>query len=415
MRATTFFLLGLMITIVVGSLVVGFIPNNNGQASIQSFFQQLIGIKSIETITEQSESAQPYEAPLAYEDAIIKAVEENAEAVITIIITKDLPILERCSTDPFSDLPSEFRDFFGPFQFFGDCETGTTRKEEVGGGSGFVITKEGMILTNKHVVEDEDAEYTILTNDGKRFEAEILARDPLQDLALIKFKNPPEHLKTVTLGNSDSIKLGQTAIAIGNALGEFRNTVSAGVVSGLARNITAGGRGTFERIEGLIQTDAAINPGNSGGPLLNLRGEVIGINTAIAQNAENIGFAIPINKAKRDITSFNEAGEIVFPYLGVRYTLITEEIAKKEKLPVTKGAIVQSNGSDPSVLKGSPAEKAGIKDGDIITKINNNEVTEEHSLATIVQQYRTGDVISIQLLRDDKKITLFVTLEKREF
>ena len=209
------------------------------------------------------------------------------------------------------------------------------------------------------------------------------------------------------------MKLGQTAIVIGNALGEFRNTVSVGIISGLARTITAEGGGTTETLEGLIQTDAAINPGNSGGPLLNLRGEVIGINTAVAQGAENIGFAIPINKAKRDIESVKRNGTITVPYLGVRYIALDEDIAKREKLSATAGALVRGNESGPAVIPDSPAARAGILAEDVILKVNDDRISPEHSLGSLLQNYNAGDTVRLTILREGKEIVLEVVLGNR--
>ena len=268
-------------------------------------------------INEQIQELQKQEVPLYksafdYEEAVVKAVEIASPAVVSIVISKDVPIIENCPSNPFYDLPSEFQDFFGSpgggFQFYQPCQKGIEKKE-IGGGSGFIISSDGLILTNKHVASDKKASYTVLTNDGKKYDAEILAQDSVMDLAVVKIK--ASNLPVLKLGNSDSVKLGQTAIAIGNALGEFRNTVSVGVISGLARTITASGGGQTETIEGVLQTDAAINQGNSGGPLLNLKGEVIGVNTAMVFGAQNIGFAIPINKTKRAIESVKKSGRII--------------------------------------------------------------------------------------------------------
>lgn len=227
---------------------------------------------------------------LTQEEKVISAVKNVSPAVVSIIISKNLPLYEKCYVNPFPDL-------FPGFQIPQMCQKGT-RLQEIGGGTGFIISREGLILTNKHVVSDKTAEYTVLMNDGKKYSAKVLVLDPGQDLAIIKIENGTGSLPAVLLGDSDSVQIGQTVITIGNALGEFRNTVSVGVVSGLSRTITASGGGLTETIEDLIQTDAAINSGNSGGPLLNLKGEVVGINTAMASDAQSIGFAIPINKAK---------------------------------------------------------------------------------------------------------------------
>lgn len=355
--------------------------------------------------------ATPYSATVDYEQAIIRAVEKASPSVVSIVVSKDLPVIERCPYNPFPNLPPEFKDFFDDdFGFTVPCEKGTKRRE-VGGGSGFIISSDGMILTNKHVVSDAKADYTVLTNDGKKYGAKVLARDPVQDLAVIKIDAPG--LPPVTLGDSDSLKLGQTAIAIGNSLGEFRNTVSVGVVSGLYRSITASGPLGAEALQGLIQTDAAINPGNSGGPLLNLKGEVIGINTAIARGAENIGFAIPINKAKRDIESVKRSGSIKVSYLGVRYIVVTEDFAKAERLPVDYGVLVRGSQDGPAVIPNSPADKAGIKAEDIILEVNGEKLGTDNHLAGVIQKYNIGDTITLKIRRGDKTLDLKVTLEER--
>lgn len=353
----------------------------------------------------------PYVPEVDYEDKIIGTVERTNPGVVSVIISKYVPIIEQCPGNPFGDLPPEFQEFFG--NDFGNtvpCQKGT-RKQEVGGGSGFILDKSGLIVTNKHVVADTKAEYTVLTNDGKKHDATVLARDPVLDLAIIKIN--ASGLSALKLGDSGAIKLGQAVIAIGNALGEFRNTVSVGVVSGLSRNITAGGGGSQQSIEGVIQTDAAINPGNSGGPLLNLRGEVIGINTAVAIGAQNIGFAIPINQAKRAINSVSKHGRIITPYLGIRYLILNEERAKKEKIDVTNGALVRGDESGPAVEKNSPASKAGVLAEDIIIEINGVQINEKRSLQSIVQEYQVGDALRLKILRSGKEITLSATLEEK--
>jgi S1-C subfamily serine protease len=282
----------------------------------------------------------------------------------------------------------------------------------VGGGSGFIVSSDGMILTNKHVVSDTTASYSVVTNDGKKYEAKVLARDGVQDLAVLKIT--ATGLPVAPLGNSDTIRLGQTAITIGNALSEFRNTVSVGVVSGLARNVTAGSGVFSEELEGVIQTDAAINPGNSGGPLINLKGEVIGINTAIVSGAQNIGFALPINNAKRDIDSVKTTGKITIPFIGVRYLVITPEVAEREKLSVEYGALIRGNPDGPATVKGSPADKAGIKAEDIITQVNGVKILEERSLLSLIQRYNVGDTVNLTVLRGGKEIVVPVLLEERK-
>ncbi len=234
-----------------------------------------------------------------YEQSIISAVDKVSPAVVSIIISKDVPILEKYYIDPFKGMyenDPHMQNFFGPsFKIPQYRQNGVERKE-VGGGSGFIISEDGVIMTNKHVISDPKAIYTVLLNDGRRFDAKVSMQSSTLDIAALKVE--ATDLPTVKLGNSNVVKPGQTAIAIGNALAQFRNTVSVGVISGMARTVNASGGGMTETLEDVFQTDAAINPGNSGGPLINTRGEVVGVNVAVAQGAQNIGFAIPINKVK---------------------------------------------------------------------------------------------------------------------
>lgn len=351
-----------------------------------------------------------YKPVVDYENAVINAVKRVSNSVVSITISKNVPIIEKCPTNPFNNIPKDFFRFFGEdfFDFYVPCQKGE-KLEEVGSGSGFVISEDGLILTNKHVVFDKEASYTVLTNDGKKYEAKVLTRDPLEDIAILKIN--ANNLSIAPLGNSDELQLGQTAIAIGNALGEFRNTVSVGVISGLARTVTAGDNlGYKETIRNVIQTDAAINPGNSGGPLINLKGEVIGINTAIASGAENIGFAIPINQVKSAIQSFKTKGKIERPFLGIRYIILNKEIAKQKNLPVDYGALVDSDDKNDAVIKNSPADLAGILKGDIILEINNEKIDENNPLGNIIVKYSPGDEISLKILRDKKEINIKVKL-----
>lgn len=366
--------------------------------------------------TVEKETIKEYLAQTSQEEAVIKAVKDVSPAVVSIIISKDLPIFEEY-----------YEEFFGPgpFEFqIPQYRQKGTEKREIGGGTGFIISEDGMILTNKHVVLDEEAEYTVFTNDGRKFSAKVLARDPVQDLAIIKIeqeKKVNDNGETVLksfpvakLGNSDNLEIGQTVVAIGNALGEFRNTVSVGVISGLGRSITASGGGLVETLEDVIQTDAAINRGNSGGPLLNLKGEVIGINTAMALEAQSIGFAIPINKAKRDIEQVKTLGKIVYPFLGVRYLLITERVQRENNLPVDYGAlIVKGGGGEQAVWPDSAAERAGLKEGDIVLEFNGERITSENSLAKIIMRYNPGDEVTLKILRGEKEMTVEVTLGER--
>lgn len=350
------------------------------------------------------------------EEKVIEAVKKNSPAVVSIVITKDVPIFEKYYINPFGDI--------WPFEIeIPQYRQKGTEKQKIGGGTGFIISEDGMVLTNKHVVSEEDADYTIFTIDQEKYPAKILATDPVLDLAVLKIdqsKIPPEKRKTfptVKLGDSSKLQIGQTVIAIGYALGEFQNTVSVGVISGLGRTITASGQGVVEVLEDVIQTDAAINPGNSGGPLLNLAGEVIGINVAKAYSGENIGFAIPINRAKKAIEQVKNTGKIVYPFLGVYYTIITDDLQEKFNLPVNYGAWVgrnaQGNPTEIAVMQKSPAKEAGLQRDDIILEFNGEKITLQNSLSKIILQYNPGDKVTLKVLRNNKTIIIPVTLGER--
>ncbi len=331
------------------------------------------------------------------EDKVIKVVKEASPAVVSVVITKEVPVYSEY--DPFS-------------YFWGTPQVQGTEKMQVGAGSGFIISSDGTILTNKHVVEDEKAEYTIVTNDDKEYPVQVLARDPVQDIAILKIQSNNETFPVVRLGNTSNIQIGQTAIAIGNALGELKNTVSVGVISGLGRTVVATGGSTTETLEDIIQTDAAINPGNSGGPLLNLMGEVIGINTAVASSGENIGFAIPIDKAIRDIEQVKNTGKISYPFLGVRYVVINESVAKELKLSVSYGVLITKGKTlaDKAITPDSPAEKAGLQENDIILELNGEKIDKNNSLAKLISKYAPGDTVSLKILRNDTELLKTATL-----
>lgn len=344
--------------------------------------------------------------------AVVSIVKKYSPAVVSVVATKDLPVLERAY--------SPFQEFCGdPFfsQFF-DCSSHpepkqkTTEKRQVGAGTGLIVRSDGLIVTNKHVVLDAYASYTVMTSSGVKYPAEVAARDPFQDLALVRVK--AQGLPTVVLGDSDSLEIGQTVIAIGNALGQFSNSVSKGVISGLSRSITASSGTLSERLEKVIQTDAAINLGNSGGPLLNLRGEVIGINSAIVSGAQNVGFAIPVNRARKAIKDIEIHGRIIYPYLGVRYAIVNEEIKTADNLSVDYGAlIIKDNSGEPSILADSPAAKAGLKDGDIILEVDSKKINDNYTLAEAIQSKNVGNVIVLKVLRGEQYLNIKVMLEEK--
>jgi serine protease Do len=270
-------------------------------------------------------------------------------------------------------------------------------------GTGMVVDSNGLILTNKHVVSEGTTNVAVTMADGTTYDdVEIVGRDPLNDLAILKVKNP-KNFKPVTFGNSDQVRTGEKVVAIGNALGQFQNSVTSGIISGMGRPVEAGDEegNMSEQLSNLFQTDAAINSGNSGGPLVNLSGEVIGINTAIAANAENIGFSIPSNEARAVVDSAKTTGKVSRPYIGVRYTTLTPDIAKELNLTVNSGAYISTD--EGSIVSGSPAASAGLKGGDVITKVNDIAVNEKVSLGSAVGRFKVGDSVTLTVVRGGKE------------
>lgn len=400
------FLAGLLFSL---SLIFAQVENPSFFKNILDFLKQrqkLVPEKKVE-IKEPDYFLSPASI-YSLEDVVTQIAEKSSSAVVSIVISKYVPVLERYYINPFEEfeLPPELRPFF-EFKIPQLRQKGL-EKQEVGGGSGFIISSDGLIITNKHVVSDPKAEYTVYLNDGRKFTAKVLTRHPVDDLAILKIN--ANGLPTLPLGDSTKLKLGQFVIAIGNALGEFQNTVSFGVVSGLRRTIVASDEsGNVERLEGLIQTDAAINFGNSGGPLLNLKGEVIGVNTAIASGAENIGFAIPVERVKKMIHEVQTKGKVEVPFLGIYYLLVNEEIQKKFNLPVNYGAFVYREGKS-AVIPGSPAERAGIKDGDIILEMDNEKITLQNSLSQIILRKSVGQRVNLKIYRGNQIINISVIL-----
>ena len=287
------------------------------------------------------------------------------------------------------------------------------QESEQAAGTGMIVTSDGYIITNKHVAEGADS-ITIIMESGDTYEdVDIVGLDPLNDVAYLKI-NGASDLPTVTLGDSKTIAVGQPVLTIGNALGMYQNTVAQGIVSGIGRSLTAydsdGTNG--ENLSDLIQTDAAINPGNSGGPLVNAAGEVIGINTATSTDYNGLGFSIPISATKGMLNGIIENGRAERAYIGVVYTAVTPEIAKAYNLPVKYGAYLTVGGNSRSsaIVSGGPAAKASLKDGDIITKINGVQIGSAGSLSSLVSEYKVGDIIEIEYVRNGETYTTNLTL-----
>ncbi|MDD2822782.1 MAG: trypsin-like peptidase domain-containing protein [Candidatus Daviesbacteria bacterium] len=348
------------------------------------------------------------------ESSITDIVQKTNNAVVSIIITKDVPVIQRYFGNNFQE--NNFFNYLFNNNFGSpspQLNQNRVEKQNIGGGSGFFVSPDGLIVTNRHVVADDQASYTVLTNDGKKYDAEVLAKDTALDIAILKIKG--NNFSYLSFGNSDLLKPGQTVIAIGNALAEFRNSVSVGVISGLSRSITAGDfSGRPEQLENIIQTDAAINLGNSGGPLLDLSGHVIGVNTAIEQTAQNIAFALPSNNVKYIVDSVQKNGEIIRPYLGIRYIQITQELKDKNNLSVDYGVLVSRGQTitDLAVIPGSPADKAGIKENDIILEIDGVKLDQNTSLSSIISQKQVNQTVKLTVLHNNLTSEITVKLEK---
>lgn len=327
---------------------------------------------------------------LTEESIVIDVAEKVSPSVVTVSVTRQQRIV-----DPFMDP-------FGIFGFPGK-ERSETIEQDI--GSGFVISSDGLVVTNKHVVDDLTSKYKVITKDDVEHEVKKIFRDPVNDLAILQID--VNDLIPVELGESGGLKVGQFVIAIGTALGEFRHTVTTGVISGLGRGIQAGDPfgGMVEQLDNVIQTDAAINPGNSGGPLLNSAGQVIGVNVAVAGGAENVGFAIPINIVKTSLDNFNTTGKFSRAFLGIRYQMVSKESAILNEIP--EGAYVIE------VIPDSAAEKAGIEEKDIITKIDGQDLkVVDGGLASIISKKKVGDGVTIEVWREKEFLTLKTTLEE---
>jgi serine protease Do len=379
----------------------------------------LLGLKPA---GKEAETPRTVEKQVYVEDSqIIQTVKEVSPTVVSIVITKDMPLYRQkifTFDDPF------FNDQFSNMPFTvpepDTDEQGNVKYErtKVGGGSGFIVTADGLIVTNRHVVSDAQADYTVILNNGTEYPAETVSVDTINDVAVLKIKGknnePIDGLPVAKFGDSDKIQIGQKVIAIGNALAEYENTVTTGVVSAKGRSIAAGSVYSTENLINLIQTDAAINPGNSGGPLVNLDGEVIGINTAVAAGAQGIGFAIPINDIKSIIESVKVNGKIVRPYLGVRFMMLDKTKADELKIDVEGGALLTGDEAkgEFAVVPGSPADKAGLEMKDVILEVDGEKVTLEKPLHIIVAQKQPGDEITLKIWRSGKEMEVKVKLSE---
>lgn len=332
------------------------------------------------------------------EGGVVETVQKVSDSVVTVSITKE-------------QIQANRDMFFDPFGFFGyippSTQDGEARKIKQDIGSGFVVEEDGMIVTNKHVVGDQGATYRVITKDNKEYEVKKIYRDPVNDLAILKIdaKLPP-----LELGDSNNLKVGQFVIAIGTALGEFRHTVTTGVISGLGRGIdaSAGFGALAERLDGVIQTDAAINPGNSGGPLLDSQGKVIGVNVAVASGAQNVGFALPIDVIKESLKQFDQTGKFSRPFVGVRYKMISKEVAVLNDL-VSGAYIIE-------VMEGSSAMEAGLKPGDVITKLGGEAIDPQDlaSLTKIITKHKVGEKLKIEFVRAGNKQSAEVELKEEQ-
>ena len=285
-------------------------------------------------------------------------------------------------------------------------------------GTGFIISASGIIVTNRHVVPSGTTSVSVTLSDGTKYDnVQVIGRttdSSSQDIAFLKIGDlKGKTLVPVTLGDSSKVQVGDKVMAIGNALGQFQNTVTSGIISGYGRDVTAGDQSdsqSSENLTDLFQTDAAINEGNSGWPLVNINGEVIGINTAVASGAQNIGFAQPVNELKGLIASVLDNGQLQQPYLGVRYVSLTNDLAKEFNLKITRGAYVISGDTNPAIVDGSPAAKAGLKEKDVITKVNGTTIDDKTSLTSALSKYKVGDTVTMTVVRNGKTMTIKATL-----
>jgi 2-alkenal reductase len=368
-------------------------------AATQPLARPVSIVEQAPTVAPAPTTAPAAQAPATTGDgSVVDTVKRVSPAVVTVVNTL------RADAQPNGQQQI-------PLPFPGQ-QPDQPQRQARASGSGVVISQDGYIITNNHVVEGEQSLAAIYA-DGSRHDAKLVGTDPLSDLAVLKVADPV--LGFAPLGDSDALQPGETVIAIGSPLGDFKNTVTVGVVSALNRTVPGSGQ------EGLIQTDAAINHGNSGGPLLNVRGEVIGINTLVVRSsgstgdqAEGLGFSVPSNIVKHVSQDLIAKGKVEYPYLGISYSMIDADVAAQDNLPVQNGALIGASGpNQPAVVDGTPAAKAGLKDGDIITSVGNIKLDSNTSLRAALMQHKPGDAVQLQVLRNGKTLTFDVTLATR--
>lgn len=342
-----------------------------------------------------------------FQESIILTIRRTMPSVVSILLTEHLAAIgKRYHPASYPFFPAHRRALAESLEHEHDGYAG--------GGSGFVIDASGLIATNKHVISDPKLDYAVVTTDGRHFPARVLSMDPLTDVAILKVD--ADDLIPVTFGDAAALELGTSVLAIGNALGVFRNTVSFGIVSGLSRSVPTQheGNGPVHELRGLIQTDAAINPGNSGGPLVTLDGKVVGINAALISGAQNISLAIPIAAVIRDLDDLIKYQHIRRPYLGLRYVIVGQQFATQLGAPTTGGAYVTGETPDDTgVVINSPAAKAGVRDGDLITACDGHPITEEHTFQDVLENAQVGQTLELSVWRGQKSSVVFVTLEER--
>lgn len=394
----------------------------------------VLGLRFVEPNFGAKEQNKPVaETYFLEESSTISAIDKVAPAVVSIAAYKDVPV-----GSPVFSFDNLFFGQSDPFRLQTQQPSVKFDYKQVSGGTGFIVTKEGLVITNKHVVQDTEADFRVILDNEKQYKAEVISRDPFDDVAVLRILSESPIMKDaegkvieqaklaevlkfpyVKFGNSDALQVGQQVLAIGNALAQYENTVTSGIISAKGRDVSAynDAAGAVENLSGLIQTDASINFGNSGGPLINLKGELVGMNVAVAQSANGIGFAIPANDLKPILASIEKYGKIVRPALGVRFVTLTETQAKELDVAIDHGAILvapSSNEEALAVLPGGPAAKAGLKALDVILEVDGKVVDESQPLQKLVRSYAPDDKIRLKVWRAGETFEVDVILKSSE-